>query len=313
MSTTTKNLGIVAPVPKDEWIANKIYEPLNIVRHINATYIAKKENSNIEPNSTTNWQDFWQPLVYDGIAVIEQETGDSTTSPMSQKATTDELNKKASLDKTNTFTASQIVDNANFKVTKGSFIVENGELTSYKADGIYVKTTKGETIICKLPIKGASRTGSIFVGETDADGRWRIKVITPTENDDAASKEYVDSKAKTIYKHDISFCIGHAAGYCAGIEGVVYKSDSTPINTKELFLQNIPNNITYINRDTSGNAINVDTILINETEKVVTIRIKTPAAGNEQAIVNTFDDIFLSYSNGGFETIITVTDIVTEI
>lgn len=73
MSTITKNLGIVAPVPKDEWIANKIYEPLNIVRHTNATYIAKKENSNIEPNSTTNWQDFWQPLVYDGITDGNQD------------------------------------------------------------------------------------------------------------------------------------------------------------------------------------------------------------------------------------------------
>lgn len=141
----------------------------------------------------------------------------------------------------------------------------------------------------------------------------QIKVYNPVENDDAASKEYVDSKAKTIYKHDISFCIGHAAGNCATIQGVVYKSDNTPINTKELFLQNIPNNITYCDINANGNAINVDTILINETEKVVTIRIKTPAAGNEQAIVNTFDDIFLSYSNGGFETIITVTDIVTEI
>ena len=99
MATTTKNLGIVSPVPADEWNASTTYQKLNIVSHNNGSYIAKQGSTGIEPGVTTNWQTFWMLLVSatggGGSSVdVVQTTGQSTTAVMSQKAVTDELNNK---------------------------------------------------------------------------------------------------------------------------------------------------------------------------------------------------------------------------
>ena len=99
MATTTKNLGIVSPVPADEWNASTTYQKLNIVSHNNGSYIAKQGSTGIEPGVTTNWQTSWMLLVSatggGGSDVdVVQTTGQSTTAVMSQKAVTDELNNK---------------------------------------------------------------------------------------------------------------------------------------------------------------------------------------------------------------------------
>lgn len=100
MAIITKNLGIVSPVPADEWNASTTYQKLNIVSHNNGSYIAKQGSTGIEPGVTTNWQTSWMLLVSatggggSGVDVV-QTTGQSTTAVMSQKAVTDELNGKA--------------------------------------------------------------------------------------------------------------------------------------------------------------------------------------------------------------------------
>lgn len=87
----TKNLGVVSPVPADEWNSSTTYQKLNIVSHNNGAYIAKQGSTGIEPGVTTNWQTYWMLLV-DGSGVeVLQTTGDSETAVMSQKAVTDQI------------------------------------------------------------------------------------------------------------------------------------------------------------------------------------------------------------------------------
>ena len=61
--TTERNLGIVSPVAKDDWNNKEQYLILNIVRHNGACYIAKKNNINIEPNVSNNWEEYWMQIV----------------------------------------------------------------------------------------------------------------------------------------------------------------------------------------------------------------------------------------------------------
>lgn len=65
-NTQSKDLGIVSNVPMGEWNATTQYGKLNTVRSHNATYQAKKDNKGVEPTVTTNWQEFWQVVAYDG-------------------------------------------------------------------------------------------------------------------------------------------------------------------------------------------------------------------------------------------------------
>ena len=63
---TEKNLGIVSPVPKGEWSAEKTYFYLNLVYCNKATYIARKNNLNIEPEIHEHWSEYWVLLNKDG-------------------------------------------------------------------------------------------------------------------------------------------------------------------------------------------------------------------------------------------------------
>lgn len=64
-------IGIVAPVPKDEWITETLYQSLNIVRNNGATYIAKKESQGIEPGISVDWEEYWSEIVKDGNGGIQ--------------------------------------------------------------------------------------------------------------------------------------------------------------------------------------------------------------------------------------------------
>ena len=53
---TEKLLGIVCPVAKGYWTTNTKYRKLSIVRHNNASYIAKNDiNENESPSGSNNW------------------------------------------------------------------------------------------------------------------------------------------------------------------------------------------------------------------------------------------------------------------
>ena len=64
-------IGIVAPVPKDEWSNETVYQSLNIVRNNEVTYIAKKGSKGIEPGISAGWEDYWSELARDGIQGIQ--------------------------------------------------------------------------------------------------------------------------------------------------------------------------------------------------------------------------------------------------
>lgn len=63
---TVKDLGIVSPVPNGDWISSQTYNKLSIVRSGNSTYIAKTNNSGIQPGVTSGWESYWMLLNEDG-------------------------------------------------------------------------------------------------------------------------------------------------------------------------------------------------------------------------------------------------------
>ena len=65
MANTTKNLGIVSPVPMGEWASGIIYQKLNIVRHNGASYLAKQLTAT-EPGVSSSWESYWQLIAKDG-------------------------------------------------------------------------------------------------------------------------------------------------------------------------------------------------------------------------------------------------------
>jgi hypothetical protein len=66
-----ETIGIVAPVPKDEWSNETVYQPLNIVRNNGTTYIAKKGSEGIEPGVSADWKEYWSEIVKDGDGGIQ--------------------------------------------------------------------------------------------------------------------------------------------------------------------------------------------------------------------------------------------------
>ena len=62
MNEKTTVLGIVSPIPKDEWQSGIVYQRLSIVTHNKNTYIAKQNSNSIEPNVSTNWNNYWMQL-----------------------------------------------------------------------------------------------------------------------------------------------------------------------------------------------------------------------------------------------------------
>lgn len=67
-------LGIVSMVPMGNWNGTTTYQKLNYVRHNGATYLAKKQNINIEPGVSQDWKDCWMLGNYDGGIVIPNGT-----------------------------------------------------------------------------------------------------------------------------------------------------------------------------------------------------------------------------------------------
>lgn len=66
-NTQTQIIGITAPVPMGDWQSGTTYFKLNLVRYNGATYIAKEQNTGVEPTVNAEWQNYWQAVVYDGL------------------------------------------------------------------------------------------------------------------------------------------------------------------------------------------------------------------------------------------------------
>ena len=56
--------GRILIIPKGDWDSTTEYEMLDLVRHNNASWIAKRANTNVEP-SESNSED-WQVMAKDG-------------------------------------------------------------------------------------------------------------------------------------------------------------------------------------------------------------------------------------------------------
>ena len=85
-SVQTENLGIASPVPMGSWNKAIMYQKLNYVRHNQATYLAKKSNTNFEPGVATNWEDVWMLFNYDGGSVSPDGTYPNMTVGNSPKS-----------------------------------------------------------------------------------------------------------------------------------------------------------------------------------------------------------------------------------
>lgn len=69
---STRNLGVVSPVPQGQWRNGETYQILSIVTYNKGSFIAKQANSNVEPMVSKDWQNFWLQLTPD-ITVFEND------------------------------------------------------------------------------------------------------------------------------------------------------------------------------------------------------------------------------------------------
>lgn len=71
MPNQTKNLGVVSPVPRGDWQTGTTYWKLNFVTHGDWAYIAIRNNVNVEPGVTPNWESIWMAFVRNGATKQE--------------------------------------------------------------------------------------------------------------------------------------------------------------------------------------------------------------------------------------------------
>lgn len=78
MATNT-SIGIISPVPADEWSESTSYQKLNIVRHDGASYVAKIASTNIEPGTSAG-ASYWMLITQDGTQLDDVFADDTISS-----------------------------------------------------------------------------------------------------------------------------------------------------------------------------------------------------------------------------------------
>ena len=150
---TEKNLGIVAPVPKGEWVEEEIYFYLNIVRYNKSTYIARKNNLNVQPEVHSQWQEYWVLLNKDGASGADLALGEtSETAYPGDKGKKNEMRgKENSKEISNIYTilGETIIGTEEVSGAYSARVTANG-LTDI-IDGALTKVTeiKGSTVRCE--------------------------------------------------------------------------------------------------------------------------------------------------------------------
>ena len=87
-------LGGVSLVPDGEWVATKTYPKLYMVTHSNALYISKQQSVGIEPNVSTNWQQYWLFIPTETTIEIDDALSETSENPVQNKVITQALNGK---------------------------------------------------------------------------------------------------------------------------------------------------------------------------------------------------------------------------
>lgn len=183
-------IGIVSPVPMNDWNANATYYLLNIVRHNGAVYIARSASEGIEPGVTTGWDMYWLMLVKDGVSPQIQ---------IDAVPTKDSLNPVSS---------------------GGTFDALYGKLDK-------ITTTDGYNRAYGVSFEGKSMsfrvaTSAVAGALVQRDSNGNIKAGTPVEDTDAVPKSYVDA-LKQSTNPNTSATAGHIGQLC-----LVGSSDSSP-------------------------------------------------------------------------------------
>lgn len=159
-------IGIVSPVPMNDWNDKTSYYLLNIVRHNGAVYIARSASEGIEPGVTTGWDMYWLMLVKDGVSPqiqIDAVPTKDSPNPVSSGGTFYALDRK--LDKITTTDDYNRAYGVSYEGKSMSFIV------------------------------AISAVASALV-QRDLSGN--IKAGTPVEDTDAVPKSYVDKKLDKV-------------------------------------------------------------------------------------------------------------------
>ena len=200
-------IGIVSPVPMNDWNANATYYLLNIVRHNDAVYIARSASEGIEPGVTTGWDMYWLMLVKDGVSPqiqIDAVPTKDSPNPVSSGGTFDALDGK--LDKITTTDGY----NRAYGVSYG------GKSMSFRV-----------------------ATSAVAGALVQRDSNGNIKAGTPVEDTDAVPKSYVDA-LKQSTNPNTSATAGHIGQLC-----LVGSSDSSPYEVYICVMSN-PESNTYV-------------------------------------------------------------------
>lgn len=238
-----QNLGIVSPIPKGEWSAETTYYYLNIVRWNKASYMAKKNNVNIEPEKHNQWNEYWSVLNKDGLDGADLYLGEtSDTAYAGDKG-------KANANAIYNIQEEQIEQNKNIATNRQNIsllmsISEQNNLF-YKAtvEDAFIsrQTANGLTVVDPSPagvemIKGKTVKSTNLIPFPYQNGSTTINGVTFTQNSDGSvavkgtATNYVQYYLNGTSFNPIVFTVGKTYTVSGGKDGVVVNTRKNDVS-----------------------------------------------------------------------------------
>lgn len=238
-----QNLGIVSPIPKGEWSAETTYYYLNIVRWNKASYMAKKNNVNIEPEKHNQWNEYWSVLNKDGLDGADLYLGEtSDTAYAGDKG-------KANANAIYNIQEEQIEQNKNIATNRQNIsllmsISEQNNLF-YKAtvEDAFIsrQTANGLTVVDPSPagvemIKGKTVKSTNLIPFPYQSGSTTINGVTFTQNSDGSvavkgtATSYVQYYLNGTSFNPIVFTVGKTYTVSGGKDGVAVNTRKNDVS-----------------------------------------------------------------------------------
>lgn len=238
-----QNLGIVSPIPKGEWSAETTYYYLNIVRWNKASYMAKKNNVNIEPEKHNQWNEYWSVLNKDGLDGADLYLGEtSDTAYAGDKG-------KANANAIYNIQEEQIEQNKNIATNRQNIsllmsISEQNNLF-YKAtvEDAFIsrQTANGLTVVDPSPagvemIKGKTVKSTNLIPFPYQSGSTTINGVTFTQNSDGSvavkgtATSYAQYYLNGTRFNPIVFTVGKTYTVSGGKDGVVVNTRKNDVS-----------------------------------------------------------------------------------